>query len=58
MKNADTLSPVSKREGPPEYMKNTVNADLKRGPLPTVSKTKQLIVEAEKKFKDEHTFKP
>eukprot|EP00347_Sterkiella_histriomuscorum_P013421 403364769 len=43
---------------PPEYMKNTVNADLKRGPQATVSKTKQLITEAEKKFNEECTFKP
>lgn len=49
----------AKREGgPPEYMKNTVNTDLKKGPQATISKTKQVIVEAEKKFKDEHTFKP
>lgn len=39
-------------------MKNTVNADLKQGEKATVSKTKQLIVEAEKKFKEECTFKP
>lgn len=39
-------------------MKNTVNADLKQGPKATVSKTKQLISEAERKFKEECTFQP
>ncbi|CDW79342.1 UNKNOWN [Stylonychia lemnae] len=53
-----TFSKEGRSGGPPEYMKNTVNADLKRGPQPTVNKTKQLITEAEKKFQEEHTFKP
>ena len=38
-------------------MKNTVNTDLKKGKKAIVSKTKQVIVEAEKKFKDEHKLK-
>ena len=42
-------------------MMNTVNADLKKGQTlqsATVNKTKQIVVEAEKKFKEDHTFKP
>lgn len=40
-------------------MKPTVNADLKKEqPVATIAKTKQVITEAEKKFKEEHTFKP
>lgn len=40
-------------------MKPTVNAELKKqGESMTVAKTKQVVGEAEKKFKEEHTFKP
>lgn len=48
-------------------MKNTVNADLKRGTAnndnnaiikATTGKTVQLVGEAERKFKEEHTFHP
>jgi hypothetical protein len=45
-------------------MKTTVNADLKRhgivdgGATATIAKTQQVISEAEKKFKEDHTFKP
>ena len=62
-----TISPKSRvfsetrTDGPPKYMMNTVNADLKRGQGPqnaTVVKTKQLVGQAEKKFKEDHTFKP
>lgn len=42
-------------------MKTTVNADLKKQgeyQVPTIAKTKQIITDAEKKFNEEHTFKP
>lgn len=42
-------------------MKPTVNAELKKAgekAVPTVAKTKQIIYEAETKFKQDHTFKP
>ena len=42
-------------------MKPTVNADLKKlgeKPQPTIAKTQQIISEAEKKFSQDHTFKP
>jgi hypothetical protein len=29
---------------PGEYMKNTISADLKKGPQPTTNKSKKLIV--------------
>lgn len=49
-------STVSQGKSTGEYMKPTVNADLKS--QPTIAKTKQLVSEHEKKFKEEHTFKP
>ena len=42
-------------------MKTTVNADLKKqgeAQIATVAKTKQIIADTERKFKEEHTFKP
>jgi hypothetical protein len=51
-----TNSGSSIKEGPPKYMMNTVNADLKLGNKATVNKTKQLVSDAERKFKEDHTF--
>ena len=40
-------------------MKATVNADLKKdNAQPTIAKTKQVVSEAQKKFNEQHTFKP
>jgi len=41
-----------------DYMKPTVNAEMKKQSGPTVARTKQAITEAEKKFNEDHTFKP
>jgi hypothetical protein len=41
-----------------DYMKPTVNAEMKKQTGPTVARTKQAITEAEKKFNEDHTFKP
>lgn len=40
-----------------EYMKSTVNTELKRDTVNT-HKAKNAVVEAQKKFENEHTFKP
>ena len=39
-------------------MKNTVNTDMKMGKKATIAKTQQIITDADRKFKEEHTFKP
>jgi hypothetical protein len=50
---------TGKSIGSSEYMKPTVNADLKKdNPQPTIAKTKHIMNEAKKKFNEEHTFKP
>lgn len=49
MRTKSLVKPQSARprgHGPPEYMKNTVNYDLKKGKQVTVSKSKQLMIEA------------
>ncbi len=40
-----------------EYMKSTVNTELKRDTVST-NKAKKTVVDAQKKFEVEHTFKP
>lgn len=48
---------TSKSIASTDYMKPTVNADLKKD-KPNNGKTQQVLNEAQKKFKEEHTFKP
>lgn len=39
-------------------MKPTILADLKKTGSTTIAKSKQIVNEAENKFKEDHTFKP
>lgn len=48
---------TSKSLASTDYMKPTVNADLKKE-RPIAGKTHQVLNEAQKKFQEEHTFKP
>lgn len=48
---------TSKSLASTDYMKPTVNADMKKE-RPINGKTHYVLNEAHKKFKEEHTFKP